>query len=266
MNKSKNKVEQKAITKVRELVDEIEYFTYSFKEMDKNISWDGTIEMYNGNVDMKANYDYTIDVQVKGRTTNNKEFNSKYRFQLDKIDLENYLKKDGTILIACIFNKDGNKHKLYYINLLPYNIRNILKQYTSNKIKVDMREIKNSDEFEIVCRNFKLDKEMQKGIKASIFNEDNLNSSDGKVTKFYTWNRNYKEFEPQSLVGTWKYIYTLDKNGYTIDVNYGMLYNVVQTIKAKIYSRDKEIEFSDVKLETSIEGNKILFVEIYVKE
>ena len=58
MEKSKNKVEQKAITKVRNLIDDIEYFTYSFKEMDKNISWDGTIEMYNGNIDKKENYDY----------------------------------------------------------------------------------------------------------------------------------------------------------------------------------------------------------------
>ena len=92
MDKSKNKVEQKAITKVRNLIDDIEYFTYSFKEMDKNISWDGTVEMYNGNIDKKENYDYTLDVQVKGRTTHNKKFSSKYRFQLYKTDLENYLK------------------------------------------------------------------------------------------------------------------------------------------------------------------------------
>ena len=111
---SKNKVEQKAITKIRSLIDEIYFFTYSFKEMDKNISWDGTIEMYNGNIDIKENYDYTIDIQVKGRTTNNKKFSSKYRFALDKSDLENYLKKDGTILMSCVFKKDGSDYKIYY--------------------------------------------------------------------------------------------------------------------------------------------------------
>ena len=98
MTKSKSKIEQKAITKVRDLIDKIEFFKHDLKDTDKNISWDGTVEMYNGNTDIKENYDYTIDVQVKGRTTNNKKFSSKYRFPLDKIDLENYLKKDGTIL------------------------------------------------------------------------------------------------------------------------------------------------------------------------
>ena len=94
MTKSKSKIEQKAITKVRDLIDKIEFFKHDLKDTDKNISWDGTVEMYNGNTDIKENYDYTIDVQVKGRTTNNKKFSSKYRFPLDKIDLENYLKKE----------------------------------------------------------------------------------------------------------------------------------------------------------------------------
>ena len=60
MERSKTKVEQKAITKVRDLIDKIDFFTYYFKEMDKNISWDGTIEMYNGNTDIKENYDYLV--------------------------------------------------------------------------------------------------------------------------------------------------------------------------------------------------------------
>ncbi len=266
MDKSKNKVEQKAITKVRNLIDDIEYFTYSFKEMDKNISWDGTVEMYNGNIDKKENYDYTLDVQVKGRTTHNKKFSSKYRFQLDKTDLENYLKKDGTILIICLFNTEGSDYKIYYANLLPYNIRNLLKQYTTNKIKIDTKEIKNSEQFEIICRNFKLDKEMQKGIKANMFDEHNLTSSEGKVTKFYSWNKNSGDFNPQNLVGSWKYIYTLDENGYAINVSYGMLYNLVESLNVKIYSKNKEIIFDDVKLETSTEGKKILFGKAFTMD
>ena len=259
MTKSKSKIEQKAITKVRDLIDKIEFFKHDLKDTDKNISWDGTVEMYNGNTDIKENYDYTIDVQVKGRTTNNKKFSSKYRFPLDKIDLENYLKKDGTILIVCLFKKDENDYKLYYSNLLPYNIRSYLKEFSSNKIKISMKEIKDSEHFENICRNFKLDKEMQKGIKANIFNEDNLYSTDGKVAKFYTWDKDLQNFNPQSLVGSWKYIYTLDKNGYTINVSYGMLSNLIETLNVKIYNKNKKIEFDDVKLETTVDGKKIFF-------
>lgn len=259
MERSKTKVEQKAITKVRDLIDKIDFFTYDFKEMDKNISWDGTIEMYNGNTDIKENYDYTIDVQVKGRTTNNKKFSSKYRFPLDKTDLKNYLKKDGTILIVCLFKKDTNEFQLYYANLLPYNIRILLKQYSTNKIKIDMKEIKNSEQFESICRNFKLDREVQKGIKANIFEENNLSSYDGKITKFYTWNKDSKHFNPQSLVGSWKYIYTLDKNGYAINISYGMLCNLVETLNVRIYNKNKELIFDDVKLETTVDGKKLYF-------
>ena len=240
MTKSKSKIEQKAITKVRDLIDKIEFFKHDLKDTDKNISWDGTVEMYNGNTDIKENYDYTIDVQVKGRTTNNKKFSSKYRFPLDKIDLENYLKKDGTILIVCIFKKDENDYRLYYSNLLPYNIRAYLKEFSSNTIKINMKEIKDAEHFENICRNFKLDKEIQKGIKENIFNEDNLYSKDGKISKFYTWEKDTQNFNPQTLVGTWKYIYTLDKNGYTVNVSYGILSNLIESLNVKIYNKNKE--------------------------
>ena len=120
---SKTKIEQKAITKIRDIIDSIELFTYHFNEMDKDISWDGNINMYHENIDKKENFDSSIDVQIKGRTTPNKKLNSKHRFSLDKTDLENYLKKDGTILLLCLFKNDGSEYKIYYAGLLPYNIR-----------------------------------------------------------------------------------------------------------------------------------------------
>ena len=106
---SKTKIEQKAITKIRDIIDSIELFTYHFNEMDKDISWDGNINMYHENIDKKENFDSSIDVQIKGRTTPNKKLNSKHRFSLDKTDLENYLKKDGTILLLCLFKNDGSE-------------------------------------------------------------------------------------------------------------------------------------------------------------
>ena len=51
MVKSKTKVEQSAITKFRDLIDKIKFFKSDFAEVDKGISWDGSIELYNGNID-----------------------------------------------------------------------------------------------------------------------------------------------------------------------------------------------------------------------
>lgn len=256
---SKTKIEQKAITKIRDIIDSIELFTYHFNEMDKDISWDGNINMYHENIDKKENFDSSIDVQIKGRTTPNKKLNSKHRFSLDKTDLENYLKKDGTILLLCLFKNDGSEYKIYYAGLLPYNIRNMLKQYSSSKIKIDMKEIISSSNFENICRNFNIDRNMQKGIKENIFNESNLLSSDCKTAKFYLWDNDPKNFNPQKLVGTWKYIYTLDENGYAINISYGELTNLVENLDVKIFDKDKEYIYDDVKLETLVDCQKVIF-------
>lgn len=256
---NKNKVEQKAITKIRDIIDDIDFFTYRFNEMDKDISWDGNINMYHGDVDRKENFDSSIDVQIKGRTTLNKNLKNKHRFSLDKTDLENYLKKDGTILLLCLFKDDGSEYKTYYANLLPYNIKQMLKQYSSSKIKVDMKEITSSSNFENICRNFNVDRNIQKGIKENIFNEDNLLSQDGKVAKFYLWDKDSTNFNPQKIVGTWKYIYTFDKNGYAINISYAELTNLIESLNATIFDKDKEYVYDDVKLETLVDCQKVLF-------
>lgn len=256
---SKTKVEQKAITKVRDIIDDIKLFNYHFNEMDKGISWDGNINMYHGDVDKKENFDSSIDVQIKGRTTPNKNLNSKHRFSLDKIDLENYLKKDGTILLLCLFRDDGSEYKIYYAKLLPYNIRELLKQYSSSKIKINMKEVESPSHLENICRNFNIDRNMQKGIKENIFNEDNLLLSNGKISKFYLWDKDPENFNPQNLVGTWKYVYTLDENGYAINISYGELTNLVEKLNAKIFDKDKEYVYDDVKLETTVDCQKVLF-------
>lgn len=256
---SKTKIEQRAITKFRDIIDNIELFTYRFSEMDKDISWDGNINMFHGNVDIKNNFDSTIDVQIKGRTTSNKHLKEKHKFQLDRSDLENYLKKDGTLLLLCLFKSNGNEFKTYYSKLLPYNIRFLLKTYSTTRIKINMKEIISPNHFEEICRNFNLDRQMQKGVNAKIFKEGNLIANDAKVAKMYLWNKEPKNFKPQNLLGTWKYIYTLDENGYTINISYGELTNIVENLNTKIYDANKKIIFDNVKLETLVDGQKILF-------
>ena len=100
---------------------------------------------------------------------------------------------------------------------------------------------------------------MQKGIKENIFNESNLLSLYCKTAKFYLWDSDPKNFNPQKLVGTWKYIYTLDENGYAINISYGELTNLVENLDAKIFDKDKEYIYDDVKLETLVDCQKVIF-------
>lgn len=265
---SKDKIEQKAVTKFRELVDNIDYLKHNFFDNDKGISWDGTVDLYNGDADKKENYDYSIDVQIKGRTAYTKKLNNKTRFPLDRKDLENYLKKDGTLLLLCLFKRDSNEFKLYYASLLPYNIRSLLKQYSIevNKIKIDMKEIKSPEHFESVCRNFKLDKEMQKGVNENVFNQDNLASNNGKIIKFYEWTKGSEKFNPHSLVGKYKYLYTIDDNGHTTNIDYAMLSEIIEKVNVIVTDKNKEILYDNVSRETTIDGDKILFGKAFTMD
>lgn len=256
---SSNKIEQKSITKVRDLIDRIKLFKSCFNEGEKGISWDGTIEMYNGNPDKKENYDYSIDVQIKGRTSNNKKLNDKTRFSVERVDLENYLKKDGTILIVCLFKRDSELFKIYYISLLPYNIRMILKSNDSLKIKLDLKEIKDANDFEKICRNFKIDREIQKKIPDNIFDQKQLKNETGSISKFFVWDNDFNNFNPKDLIGEWKYFYTSDKNGNTIDVKYGMLSSLLESIEGVASDKDKTIIYDDIKIVTDFNGNKVIW-------
>ena len=88
-NISSKKTEQRAITKINELIDKIESADGHIQSNDKSISWDGTIDFYHGNIDKKKNFQFSIDVQIKGRTTNNKKLTDKSYFDLSVIDMQN---------------------------------------------------------------------------------------------------------------------------------------------------------------------------------
>lgn len=94
MNISSKKTEKKAINKIEDLLDELEHFDYDFKADDTGISWDGHIDLYHGNIDDKENFDTRIATQIKGRSTNNKKLENKWKFNIDKRDIENYGKID----------------------------------------------------------------------------------------------------------------------------------------------------------------------------
>ena len=94
MVKSSKKTEKLAVNKIEDLVHRIENADCKFNVDDTGISWDGDIYLYNGNIDEKENYDISIKTQIKGRTVNIKRLPDKRKFEVDKKDLENYLKEE----------------------------------------------------------------------------------------------------------------------------------------------------------------------------
>lgn len=248
-NISSKKTEQKAITKINELIDNIDCADGHIQSNDKTISWDGTIDFYSSNIDKKDNYQFSVDIQVKGRTSLKKKLGDKAFFNLEVTDLKNYLKKDGTILILVEFLKDKDDFKIYYSSLLPYDIVKELtpiKDTNISKTKIKMREIKNSNHLEKICRDFQLNKNVQKRMNSEDLLKGIQEVNSGVVTKFNVWEKDLKNFAPESLVGTDQYVYTYNKDNQPVAVDYVKIFNMSKQVNAVIATLDKQISYDDL--------------------
>lgn len=139
MKKNTSKIENKGISVLRNLIDNMDCVTHSFGENNTEISWDGDIKLYkNPDVDDKGNLSSIIRVQVKSRTKKIPSGNSMNYF-INKKDLNNYLIENGTMYFVIIFNKN-NEFKIFYIDLLPYNLRKLLKEEVNGKNEIKENE------------------------------------------------------------------------------------------------------------------------------
>lgn len=249
MSKNSSKTEQKGISVLRNILDKMERVTYSLEEGDKNISWDGDIKLYkNSDIDDKSNLDSIIRVQVKGRTR--KIPNSdKMSFFIDRADLQNYLLENGTMYFVIIFNKN-NDFKIFYIDLLPYNIRKLLQEDVNgkNEVKVKLKQMPiDPIVLEKVLRNFASDMKQQKRISDKVFEQENMTLSvDGKKSKieFYSWGSRNDII--LSLVGEEKYFYELDENDNVINVELATLTMISEPFNIKIKDKKGNVYFDKV--------------------
>ena len=259
---SSKKTEAKAINKINNLIEKLDMLESKIDKNNTNISWDGTIDLYHGNIDKKENFDCSIDVQVKGRTTTKKRINDKSYFDIDKTDLENYLKKDGTLFLMGMFKRDSEEFKIYYASLLPYDLKSLLKnnQNSNNdKIKIKTKEIKNAKHLEKICRNFQINKDIQKKFDYDSFNSEKFIIKNGHTVKFSVWENNTENLNPGNLVGTEQYFYVYDENKHPIGMNSANISTIVENINAIITDCDKTITYDKLEYETKLDETVIKF-------
>lgn len=228
---------------------------YKFNSEDTGISWDGNISLYHGNIDDKGNFDGKFDVQIKGRSTTNKALNDKWKFQLDKRDLENYNKVDGTLFLAVRFKKNG-EYKIYFKALLPKNIRELLKEQpnSKNEIPLQLKEVKSAIHLERICRDFWNDKNIQKKLPDSVLEKSNLVSNNTDIGKFTTWNRG--NFNPLSILGEEKFIYFSDDSNNIIDVKCVEINEVGKQVSAIIKDSHGKIYYEDANIKIEKNGEQ----------
>lgn len=254
-NISSKKTEKTALNKIENLLDVLEYFDYHFNADDTGISWDGYIDLYHENIDNKGNFDARIDVQIKGRTLFKKKLQDKCKFDIDKRDLENYNKIDGTLFLLVRFLENGD-YKIYYICLLPKNINDLLKEQSNykNEIRVTLKELKNALQLEEVCRNFALDKEIQKKLSKEIFDSNGLLVNDKKIGTFSAWKRG--KFNPEAILGEERFVYVIDDKKNIIEVEYAEITTVVQGLNLSVKSKNGELFYNKINHSTDITGEK----------
>lgn len=110
---------------------------------DKEPSWDGDVEVYkkSGHVHAKADLILKVPVQVKGHIKQNlKKKSIKYSIQYS--DLRNYLYVGGTIFFVVYFDEKDEHHTIYYVGLLPFDLKKMLKDHKGDLSKCKSIELK----------------------------------------------------------------------------------------------------------------------------
>lgn len=154
---------------------------------DKGISWDGYITVFDGKGRGKDNFEYKIDVQVKGRMVK-KIQKGNTKFSIEKAHLINYQKQNSGTLLLLVDIVDNLTYQIYYANLLPVDLKQLIESNKSKakkpKVSILLKPIKDSSVSSLknICRNFALNSKRQMGIPIKDLSElKNIDTIEFKV-------------------------------------------------------------------------------------
>lgn len=154
---------------------------------DKGISWDGYITVFDGKGRGKDNFEYKIDVQVKGRMVK-KIQKGNTKFSIEKAHLINYQKQNSGTLLLLVDIIDNLTYQIYYANLLPVDLKQLIESNKSKakkpKVSILLKPIKDSSVSSLknICRNFALNSKRQMGIPIKDLSElKNIDTIEFKV-------------------------------------------------------------------------------------
>lgn len=164
-----DQIEEMAINIIEKEILKYNQLKSGIKKGDKEISWDGYITVFDGKGRGKSNFEYNINVQVKGRYVKKiKQGNSK--FPLEKSHLINYQKqKNGTLLLVVDFT-DIENYQIYYANLLPVDLKALIDKNKSKakkpKVTINLKPIIESSPSSLknICLNFAINSKRQIGL------------------------------------------------------------------------------------------------------
>ncbi|MBQ9072310.1 MAG: hypothetical protein IJY25_04065 [Bacilli bacterium] len=233
-------IENFATNKIIDLVlQNSDIFSPYINSNDRTPLWDGNIFIYNKNTKTNDVYEGKIDLQIKGRKVDVFKDKNTYSFKIET--LKGYQKEvKGTLLLVVDFiMKIPIEYKIYYCNLLPVDLYEILKDVPQEQktINLKLKEIQEKGplSFKNVCLNFYNNSKFQVGKEIIDVNQ----------------------FDRIESITT---IYSGDENGFATHFKSGDVYTY-----AKLKDSDKEfamvkakewIPYREIKKDIKIEDKK----------
>ena len=149
-------IEEKAILDFKNYIWGSKVISPYIAENDKEPFWDGGVYLYKESKDKKESFLGRVPVQLKGKLV--KSFantNKKFKYNIDVVDLKAYL-STPTVYIVCQLKEDCLDSRLFYRNLLPETIKNILKgKDKQSTVAVAMKPVPESlEDFESILSVF----------------------------------------------------------------------------------------------------------------
>lgn len=151
MNSSK--IEEIAVATIKNEVLRNDYLANEIPVNDKTPSWDGEIWVYDNPKQTKDKLFGKVPVQVKGKKVS--KINKESKFQIKKVDLDNYYKNGGVIFFVVEF-LSFDQSQIFYKELLPLDLKKILEDIGIKKsVSISLKRLVAGERtLEFICRNF----------------------------------------------------------------------------------------------------------------
>lgn len=130
-----NAIETLSINAVKNSIVMCDYLSQFIADNDKEPSWDGAVYIYGDKNKTKDKLKGRMPVQVKG--TECSDFSKEeISFSMSTVDLRNYLYDGGCILFVVYIGNGGLTNKIYYAELTPIKLRQLLTEAGEQGSKV----------------------------------------------------------------------------------------------------------------------------------
>lgn len=242
-------IEEGAILAFKNYIQGSEIISQHISENDKEPFWDGALYLYAKPNKAKDSFMGRVPVQLKGQEID-KFKRKKYRYNISIEDLKAYL-NDPTIYIVCQEKNKGRDTLLFYRNLLPETIKNILKgKDKQSTVSVTMKPMPNAlEDFEDIVKTFWVNSKKQ----VSFAKKKSFTLEDMKK-------RNIKNF---SFVVPSSKMSPVEMMGYLSSHNSYMYAQIDKEldIEIPIAEEIESVSFQSVIKKDVVVGNKIFFKE-----